>query len=619
MPTDLRFVGPYSAPAPNAVNLRFGDDGDVPPILVYADAPIRVGVTAELNQPGDPVYLEAAAAITISASATIAATVVASGTAAITLGVTSEFFHRSLGFDPQARRHTGFYAPWGGSARLQPERRHPWAAAVRQQRETRAPWAPAVRLQSERRYPWGAAVRRQRDLTAPWAGRMPVLQREHRLPWGSIVAIVNDLHAPWLGRMPVAQREQRYPWGAIVRTQLERHAPWLGRMPAVQPERRLPWGDIVRVQWEQYIPWSRYSRTLNPGWGIVTPNNPGQVPGETITIPTQRVYLMENSILMTRADTLAVVPAQSVSLSLDVNSWTWGFSASVPAAALADLQPNVAGDPVVLLVSVNGAVFRIIVERISRDREFAKSTLRLNGRGHSAVLDKPYSAIGAWTNGTARTAQQLVGDVLTVNAVPLGWAVDWRITDWLVPAGAFNVRGSYIDAVNSIARAAGAFVQPDPTEMTLRIRALYPVAPWDWASVTPDYVLPAAAVVRESIEWFEKPAYNGVYVSGEGQGILAHVRRTGTAGDELAEMVVDRLITATDAARQRGISILSDTGKQATVGLRTPVFGASGVIEPGSFIQFNDGATVRRGYVRSTRIDLGRPSVWQSLEVETHV
>jgi hypothetical protein len=619
VPTDLRFVGPYSTPAHDAVNLRFGDDGDVPPVLLYADAPIRVSVDALLNQPGDPVNLVADPAILLTVSATLAATVQATISAPILVGVTAEMFHRSLGFDPQARRHTGFVAPWGASARLQPERRYPWGAAVRQQRDVRAPWAPAVRLQSERRYPWGQALRRERDLYAPWAGRMTVVQPERRYPWGPVVWIANDLHAPWAGRMAVVQLERRYPWGAVARTDLDRIIRWAGAMAVVQPERRIPWGQSQRVQWEQHIPWTRFSRTLNPGWGIVTPNNPGQVPGETITIPTQRVYLMENEILMTRADTLEIIPAQSASLNIDVNSWTWGFNATVPAAALDDLQPNLAGDPVVLILTVNGVVFRVIVERISRDREFGKASLRISGRGHPAVLDKPYSAIGTWTNDQARTAQQLVGDVLTVNTVPLGWTIDWRITDWLVPTGAFNVRGSYIDAVNSIARAAGAFVQPDPSEMTLRIRALYPVAPWDWATVTPDYVLPASAVNRESIEWVEKPAYNGVYVAGEGQGILAHVRRTGTAGDLLAEMVVDRLITETDAARQRGLSILADTGKQATVGLRTPVFEASGVIEPGSFIQFNDGATVRRGYVRSTRVDLGRPSVWQYLEVETHV
>ena len=74
-------------------------------------------------------------------------------------------------------------------------------------------------------------------------------------------------------------------------------------------------------------------------------------------------------------------------------------------------------------------------------------------------------------------------------------------------------------------------MQASRHSQTLRILPRYPVAPWDWSGVDPDFSLPSAATTRESVEWLEKPAYNAVYISGEGAGVLAQVQRGGTAGD----------------------------------------------------------------------------------------
>ena len=83
-------------------------------------------------------------------------------------------------------------------------------------------------------------------------------------------------------------------------------------------------------------------------------------------------------------------------------------------------------------------------------------------------------------------------------------------------------------------------------------------------------------------------------------------------------MVVDPLITTAAAARQRGLAILADTGRQIEVGLRLPLLPEIGVIEPGAFVQYDDGGIQRLGLVRSVSLDVGLPEVWQTLGVETH-
>jgi len=340
--------------------------------------------------------------------------------------------------------------------------------------------------------------------------------------------------------------------------------------------------------------------------------------GEPVVVPVRRVYLVINNVTLHRLPDGLPVPVFNLSLSLDAASWTWGFDAQLPAAAENLVAPGSNGGPVELLASVNGTAFRVLAESISRERVFGDASIRISGRGRNAVLAAPYAPVMTFSNTEGRTARQLMDDVLTVNGIPLGWAVDWGLTDWNVPAGAFAQQGSWIDALTAIAGAAGGYLIPHPSAQSIRVRHRYPVAPWEWSTVTPDFVLPVDAVARESLRWLEKPAYNRVFVSGQDVGVLGQVTRAGTAGDVLAPMVVDPLITEAAAARQRGIAVLADTGQQIEVSLRLPVLAETGIIEPGAFVEYQDGSVTRLGLVRSTQVEAGLPEVWQTLGVQAY-
>lgn len=341
-------------------------------------------------------------------------------------------------------------------------------------------------------------------------------------------------------------------------------------------------------------------------------------PEATVVVPVRRVYIVLNSASLVRISDSQPIPTLSLSLSLDADSWTWGFNASLPASAQALVEP---GDgPVELLASVNGVSFRLLAESLSRERTFGQASIRVSGRGRNAILDAPYAPTMTFQNSSMRTAAQLAGDALTFNGVPLGWAVEWGLTDWSVPAGAFTHLGTHISALNAIAQAAGGYVQPHPTSQSLIILPRYPSAPWSWSGVTPDFELPSAVTTRESIQWVDKPVYNRVFVSGESVGVLGQITRAGTAGDVAAQMVTDPLITHVDAARQRGLAVLADTGRIATVGLSLPVLESTGVITPGNFVRYVDGGVSRIGIVRSTAVSVGESAreVSQQIVLETH-
>jgi hypothetical protein len=102
--------------------------------------------------------------------------------------------------------------------------------------------------------------------------------------------------------------------------------------------------------------------------------------------------------------------------------------------------------------------------------------------------------------------------------------------------------------------------------------------------------------------------------------VVGFVKRTGTAGDVLAPMVVDPLITHADAARARGGSILANTGKQAMVTVDLPLYDEIGLIEPGTLVQVDD-ATAWRGLSRAVSVSAqwtNELKVNQSVELERH-
>ena len=155
------------------------------------------------------------------------------------------------------------------------------------------------------------------------------------------------------------------------------------------------------------------------------------------------------------------------------------------------------------------------------------------------MLDAPYAPVLNHGNTLARTAQQLMGDVLTLNGVGIGWDVDFQLTDWLVPGGVWAHQGSYIAALQDIAQAVGGYLQPHDTAQTLRVLPRYPAAPWDWAGETPDFELPSAVIAVEGIDWQRRAIYDAMYVEGVKAGSpRGRVKRAGTAGLQLAPPVV---------------------------------------------------------------------------------
>lgn len=347
-------------------------------------------------------------------------------------------------------------------------------------------------------------------------------------------------------------------------------------------------------------------------------HGPGPQPGETVVVPVRRVYMVSNSVTLHRLDTGAPLRAITFSMSLEEGSWMWSWDASLHMSAADHLGRDSNGDPPVLAVAVNGVEFRLLLEERSKDERFLPEVrFKVAGSGLAASLDGPAAPTMNFGNNAARTAQQLAADVLTVNGAPMGWAVDWGLEDWLVPAKAWTFQGTYIEAINDIATAAGGYVQPHNTDPVLRILPRYPTVPWEWDSITPNLVIPRAAAEVVSTEYVDKPRYNQVHVGGVAAGVFGPWKRAGTPGDKEAPQVTHALITHADAQRQRARSVLSDTGSQALVSLSMQVRPETGIVMPGKFVRYQ-GNEDAIGIVRGVSLNWDRPKLRQVIRLETH-
>lgn len=348
-------------------------------------------------------------------------------------------------------------------------------------------------------------------------------------------------------------------------------------------------------------------------------------PGEPKRIiPIRSAYIVINNVTLIRVDTGRELVCEALDIAVDADSWTSSWSATLAWSEYNALRAE-RGQPVELLASLNGHSYKLLMEGApARQRSFGKWGVSIRGRGIAAALDSPYQDVSVRSNPSqAMTAQQIMADALTINGVSNGWVLDWQITDWLVPAGAWSHQGTPIAAVLEVASAVGAIVQAADASKTLRILPRYPIKPWTWSSANPDIQIPLDVMATDSIEPTLKPAYNGVYVGGQAYGITALVKRQGTAGDLLAPTITHPLLTAPEATLQRGLAILGDTGAQERIGMSLPLSDDTGLIRLNMLADVPDPDSPWRGLVRGVALsakwqDQGGLTVWQNISLERH-
>jgi hypothetical protein len=345
-------------------------------------------------------------------------------------------------------------------------------------------------------------------------------------------------------------------------------------------------------------------------------------------IPIRKVYFIVNTLTLTRVSDGAPIGVLSASVGTDSGSWCWSFSASIPYSDLEKVEPSIAG-AVEVELTINGLQWRFLVEEFDQNRQFGKTDVSIRGRSVTALLEAPYATTRSYSQDLATTSRQLADAELLRPGLPTDFTLDWQLIDalgWPMPANTWSYADQTpVQVLQAIAQGAGGFVNSHPKNRQLLILPEYPAPYWDWQAATVAKVLPHSIVKSQSLRWLEKPGFNGVYVSGENTGVLALVKRTGTAGDVQAPMFINPMISHLSAARNKGLSILSAGGAQAEISLQIAMESSLGLLTPGMLIEVTNGglgsAAPWRGLVRSTSLSASWSqglTVTQGITLERH-
>ena len=338
--------------------------------------------------------------------------------------------------------------------------------------------------------------------------------------------------------------------------------------------------------------------------------------------PELGVYIVLNNAMLCRLPDRKPVEVLNMQLSSGIDSWCWDFRATLGSAADLALLKSETGDPVPVEAEINGWKWIVMIEDSSGGRQFPKGSVTVTGRSRSAWLAAPYAPVKTYTETQERLARQLAEAELEYT----GWEFDWKIEDWLVPGNVWSVANqTAMDSILKIVRAAGGEIQTHRTDMSLKAVSRFPFSPWNWANETPVIQLHESVIITLGWQNDRRAGYNGIYVSGStAGGVTVFVSRDGTAGDRQAQMIVDPLITAVEAGRERGRVELAKSGYWSRQSLSLPLMAGlelPGLMECGDLIEVQEGTNFWRGQVASVTVTANRQNglkVYQNIEVERY-
>lgn len=280
-------------------------------------------------------------------------------------------------------------------------------------------------------------------------------------------------------------------------------------------------------------------------------------------IPIRRFYLMLHDVELVRVSDGVPIPCSALAVRADADAWADTLTATCHGPDAFDLLA--ASEAVEVEARVDGATWRMVVERPQESLRLGSRAIALTGHSLSALLHSPHQKPADYAEAQARTAAQLAEQVLPIGG---GWTVVWDVPDWLVPADAWAYVGQTpVQALVEIAAAVGAVIRPSRTLRTLTVQPRYRTLPWAYGSVAEDLIVPDGLWLSAARRSGRPQQANAVDVQG-GQvgGVQGRVYVTGSAGDRLAPSVQHALVTHADAARERGAQVLAAAAETSGLG-----------------------------------------------------
>lgn len=289
----------------------------------------------------------------------------------------------------------------------------------------------------------------------------------------------------------------------------------------------------------------------------------------TVTVPVKQVYASD--CVASLSFNNVVIPVDSVSAKLDIDSWVWVFMFKLLGLDNLSLVPALTATPKVLTLVINGYSWSVIAEKVTRSREFGNDSITISGRGITALLDEQYQGVKNYSFTKPMSVSQIVTNILGD-----GWVLVWDMEDWIIPEGTYSaVNKSPIQAIADIVSSIGGVIIPDKVSRKIRVTNRYPVRPWDYVKVSPRYTIPINVISTATYRPKVTTKISGVYVFGSSDyGVLAKCSTTKVNGITLESPVSNDLLTDIKGCISLGSRIISGHYTQPSIQEITTILSA---------------------------------------------
>lgn len=503
-------------------------------------------------------------------------------------------------------------AAWGVSGVLDEDCSSDWSELFQSDVTCESSFTGASDLDAPCKVPWNNSTPLDFGCTSPYLVGDSALDLGCKVPWNANSILDDPCKIPW-GIMDQLDSPCKIPWE---------------QMTPLDDTCKIPWEMTTPLDIDCIAPWLT-ATPLDGFCKIDTTQNQEENDGVKVfncKIPWRAVrsYIVTtNNITFKRVSDDQEINLLNCTIGTDINSFGWSISGAVATRIDAGYIRPVRG-PVETELVLNGYTWRFFVENISDSYEYrAGGGYSFNGISPSVELAKPYDKPVTKVYTGATQAQQIVNGEIASE----GWAWDWNIIDWAIPANVFSVNNmSKAEIISTIAKAVGGFVNtkggfPDgtPYEKRLTFNYRYPTTPFDWSTTAADVTI-VDGILSQSVAWEPKPGYNHLYVSGQDSGVIVHVKRDGVAWDNAGPTIVDPLVLIQNVARYRGRNFLDEEGdSRAVYTMSFPLpdssVGNPPVIHPAYLLEVTDLFDTWKGKVRAVRIE-ANPFVTMTIEVE---
>ena len=316
------------------------------------------------------------------------------------------------------------------------------------------------------------------------------------------------------------------------------------------------------------------------------------------------------------------INALSCSLNTDDRSFCWQCSLSI---FYEDYQKLDLAEKNIIKVKINGYEWVFRLEDVKTVKRFNSFTVELTGRSPTAELGADYASRLSGFVDSQLYARQVIEQLLNFSEFSL---TDWLVNEFnLLEANSVELNDkSPLAVISELATANAGFVETLRNGYEFVIKPRYKVKAWEIAETPADLSIPLSHITELSTERQVNSEFNAVRIAGNSEGLLVYRQEQDRSKE--APITQSPLFTHFQQMREKGIEILSDSGKHQKHGVKTWLGTANSTAEDNMpLAELGDIWEIRgegiKGIIRGISLNLMLDNealkIEQSLEIDEYI